>query len=88
MLNVLSFRGLFGPRNIHLNFVGKSPRNLGYAHEMRTNNNVSMTWVPWSGHGMTEFFAKILFINTMLNFYLSKKTRFSQMVVLFPRELL
>ena len=25
---------------------------------MRTNNNVSMTWVPWSGHGMTEFFTK------------------------------
>ena len=39
-------------------FVGESPRNLGYARQARTNNKDFITWVPWSSHGMTEFFVK------------------------------
>ena len=33
-------------------------RNPGYARETRANNKDSMNWVPWSSHGMTEFFVK------------------------------
>ena len=58
--------------------MGESPRNLGYVRKARTNNKDSMTWVPWSGHGMTEFFcknsvyfyfAKLLFIKVIEFFF-------------------
>ena len=54
--------------------MGESPRNLGYARKACTNNKDSVTWVPRSSHGMTEFFyknsvyiylAKLLFIKVI-----------------------
>ena len=55
-VSVISHRSLVGGKIKNFCHPVGALRNPSYAHKMRRNNRDSMTWVPWSSHGMTEFF--------------------------------